>query len=407
MQLPLFIARRYLLSRKKHNAINLVSAISALGVLAGTMAFIIILSIFNGFEQVVMSLFNSFEADLKIVAMEGKTFMPDSVRMEQIRHLDQVAQYHEVVEEMALLRYREKQHIAMLKGVDNAYNRMTGLDTMMYAGSYKVEENPVAQGVMGAGVAYRLGIALQDFQNPVEVFIPDRTADVGDLAASFNSLPLYPSGIFSIQQDIDNKYVLVPVGFLRELLQYSREVTSVEIGLAKGAGVREVKEKIKDILGDQFLVQDRFEQQALLYRIIRSEKWAIFAILAFILLLAVFNVVGSLTMLILEKSKDIAVLQTLGATRGTIRRIFLLEGLQISFWGTLGGLFLGGMMAWLQQRFGFIGIGHAETLVIDAYPVKINPSDFLLIFVTVMTIGLMAAWLPVRRLSDRQLKIKL
>ncbi len=407
MHLPLFIARRYLLSRKKHHAINLVSAISAIGVMGGSIAFILVLSVFNGFEQVVMSLFSSFEPDLKITAIKGKTFVLSEEEKSSILEIEEVAQYQEVVEEMALLRYRQRQHIALLKGVREDFTRTTGLDTMLFAGKFELQEGGIARGVMGAGIAYKLGVNLQDFQNPVEVFLPDRTAGIGEISSSFNHLPMFPAGIFSIQQDIDNKYVLVPVGFMRELLHYNREMTSLELAVSSPAMVNNVKNSVRKLLGDKFRVQDKFEQQELLYRIIHSEKWAIFAILSFILLLAIFNVVGSLTLLILDKRKDIAVLQTLGASNSTIRKIFLLEGLQISFWGNLAGLLIGGTLAFVQQRYGIIGIGQADTLVIDAYPVKINPSDFLLIFAIVMGIGAIAAWLPVRRLSKQYVEIKL
>lgn len=407
MHFPLFIARRYLFSRKKHHAINLVSAISAVGVMGGSIAFILVLSVFNGFEQVVISLFSSFEPDLKITAVKGKTFQLSELEQKRIRQTEGVAVYQEVVEEMALLRYKEKQHIALLKGVQEGYTRMTGMDTMMYAGTFRLSEHEIVRGVMGAGVAYKLGIQLDDFEHPVDVFMPDRTASVGDVASSFSQRPIYPAGIFSIQQDLDNKFVLVPVDFIRDLMHYTSEVTSIELGVTNPAITGRVKNAVKEILGDQYKVQDKFEQQELLYKIIQSEKWAIFALLAFILLLAIFNVVGSLTLLILEKRKDIAVLQTMGASNRTIRRIFLLEGIQISFWGNMAGLLIGGALAYIQQRFGVIGIGQAETLVIDAYPVKIHPGDFLLIFATVTGIGLIASWLPVRRLSKQYIDTKL
>jgi lipoprotein-releasing system permease protein len=218
---------------------------------------------------------------------------------------------------------------------------------------------------------------------------------------------MFPAGVFSIQQDIDNRYALVPLALMRELLDFEHEVTSIELGLQQGASARKIKDQIHHILGKGFVVQDKFEQQALLYRIIRSEKWAIVAILSFILLLAIFNVIGSLTMLILEKKKDIAILQTLGATNRIIRRIFLLEGLQISFVGVMAGLMIGGLLAWIQQTYGLIAIGAAETLVIDAYPVQIHWRDFILIFLVVMSIGWLAAWLPVRRLSAKAVEYKL
>lgn len=407
MRFPFYIARRYLISKKKHNAINLISAISAFGVMGGSLAFILVLSVFNGFEGVVLSLFNAFHAEVRITPAEGKTFTLSAMQQEQIRKIPGVVHYHEVIEEIALLRYRGKQHIASLKGVEEQYGRAAGLDTLMYAGDFEVGTGEMPRGVMGAGVAFKLGIILNDIQNPVSVYMANRHAAPGDMTGAFSVQEIFPAGVFTIQQDIDNRYVMVPLKLMRELLEYDNEVTSVELVLAPGASVRKVKDQLSRQLGDGLVIQDKFEQQALLYRIIRSEKWAIVAILSFILLLAIFNVIGSLTMLILEKKKDIAVLQTLGADNKLIRRIFLLEGVLISFFGVVAGLLIGGLLAWLQQTFGIITIGASETLVIDAYPVKIQWSDFLLIFVVVMGIGLLAAWLPVRRLSAKAVEYKL
>lgn len=407
MYFPLYIARRYLLSRKKHNAINLISAISAFGVMGGSMAFILVLSVFNGFESVVLSLFNSFNPDIRITVAEGKTFYLDDHLAGQIKEMDGVVHYNEVVEEVALLKYMDKQHIATLKGVPDDYQAMSRLDTMIYAGDFILKERGVTRGVLGAGLAYNLGAALQDLRNPVEVYMPSRTANPGDLAGAFTVLNMFPAGIFSIQQDIDNKYGLVPLSFMRSLLHYENEVTAIELGISKNANSKHLKESLKNLLGDKYVIQDKFQQQALLYKIIRSEKWAIFAILSFILVLAIFNVIGSLTMLILEKRKDIAVMQTMGASNSTIRKIFLFEGLQISFFGVVAGLFIGGLLAWLQQTFGIITIGQGATLVIDSYPVKLRWTDFVLVFTTVITIGFIASWLPVRRLSKKHIDYNL
>ncbi len=408
MFFPLYIARRYLLSKKKHNAINLISAISAVGVMGGSLAFIIVLSVFNGFEGVVLSLFNSFQSDIKITAAKGKTFCLTEEQQEKIKAIPGVVHFQDVVEEIALLRYKGKQHIATLKGVGDNYEQMTGLDTMVYAGDFILSSQGIPRGVLGAGVAFKLGVPLYDMENPVEVYMPNRTADIGNVSGSFTMLHLYPAGIISVQQEIDNRYALVPISFVRSLLDYERgEVTSVELGLEPHTGQKKIRSALDRLLGEGYIIQDKFEQQALLYKIIRTEKWAIFAILAFILLLAIFNVVGSLTMLILEKTRDIAVFQAMGANNMSIRRIFLLEGLQISFTGVLAGLTIGGILAWIQQKYGIIPIRHAETLVIDAYPVMVKTTDFILIFATVMTIGFVAAWLPVRRLSKQYIGYKL
>ncbi len=404
---PLYIARRYLLSKKKHNAINLISAISAIGVMGGSMAFILVLSVFNGFEGVVLSLFNAFHPDIRVTAAEGKTFEIDEYMAQEIRGVEGIVHYHEVIEENALLRFREKQHLATLKGVSGYYDEMTGLDTMVYAGNFVVAPGRMPRAVFGSGVAFRLGAIIDVAEHPVEVYMANRFASPGDRLSAFTTREMWPSGVFSVQQEIDNRYVLVPIDLMRDLMAYDNEITSLELGLKPNASTRRIKEQLQQLMGEKYVIQDRFEQQELLYRIIRSEKWAIFAILSFILLLAIFNVVGSLTMLILEKKKDIAILQAMGASNRIIRRIFLLEGLQISFVGVVTGLFIGGLLAWIQQQFGLIGIGVADTLVFDTYPVKIHWADFVLIFFSVMTIGLLAAWLPVRRLSPDVVEFKL
>lgn len=407
MYFPLFVSRRYLLSKKKHNAINLISAISAFGVMGGSMAFIFVMSIFNGFEGVVLSLFNSFHPDIRITATLGKTFILAEQQQERIKEIPGIIHYNEVIEEVALLRYKDKQHIATLKGVSDGYENSSGLDTMIYIGDFILETSDIVRGVVGAGIAYKLGSTVNDFNTPVEVYMPSRTARPGTIIPAFHVKKMFPAGIFSIQQDIDNRYSVVPIGFMRKLLEYDNEVTSVELAIDPSVNKRVIKSELKSILGDDFIVEDRFEQQQLLYKIIRSERWFIFAILSFILLLAIFNIIGCLTMLILEKKKDIAVLRTMGATNRTIREIFLFKGLQISFFGVISGLILGGVVAWLQQQIGFITIGQAETLVIDSYPVKLFVTDFILIFITVMAIGALAAWLPVRRLSKKYVDFNL
>jgi lipoprotein-releasing system permease protein len=404
---PLYIAKRYLFSRKRHNAINWITGISAFGVMGGSIAFILVLSVFNGFEGVVLSLFNAFHADLRITAVEGKTFTLLDEQQQQIRDITDIVHYQEVVEEIALLRFRDNQHLATLKGVGNGYQHMTGLDTLIYAGDYVVSNGRVARGVLGAVVAYRLGAVFDSPEHQVEVYMANRFAAPGDMLSAFTSRELMPSGLFSVQQEIDNKYAIVPVEFMRDLLDYDEEMTSLELGLHPDASPRRVKQQLETILGEDFRIQDKYEQQELLYRIIRSERWAIFAILVFILLLAVFNVIGSLTMLILEKKKDIAVMQSMGASNKIIRRVFLIEGIQISFIGVVLGLLIGGVIAWLQQHYGLVSIGASDTLVIDAYPVKLHWADFMLIFGSVMGIGLLAAWLPVRKLSSDIVDYKL
>jgi len=408
-KLPFFIARRYLFSKKSHNIINIISGISVVGVTVGTMALVIVLSVFNGFESLIVSLFNSFNPALSISVKEGKTFHFDEFPADSIKNIPGVFVMTRVIEENALLKYRNKQYIATIKGVSPEFEVMSGLDTMLIDGTFQLKSENQSHIILGAGVAYYLHASIADPLNPVTVFVPRREGNIGtSMEKAFNSRNIFPSAIFSIQQDFDIKYAVVPIDFARELLEYDDEVTAVELGLSAGADQNKIQREIKRILGEKYDIKNRFEQQVLLYKIMKSEKWAIFFILTFILIIATFNVIGSLTMLILEKKKDIAILHSMGASKQLIKRIFLFEGIMISIGGALTGLILGGIISWLQQQFGFISLGSGTgTFVIDAYPVQIKLTDFIMVFVTVVSIGLIAAWYPVNQLSKKHIDHKL
>lgn len=398
MNVPLYIARRYLISKKSHQIINIISAISVAGVTIGTMALVIVLSVFNGFQDLVVTLFNSFNPDLQITAVAGKTFIPDSLAVHRIRQVPGVISLAEVLEENALMKYRDKQYIVTLKGVPADYGSMSRLDTMTVEGRFILHSENTDFTVLGYGVAYYLDARLNDYLNPISVFVPARSAAPGS-AESFRQEVIFPSGFFSIQQDFDVKYALVPIGFARNLLDYSREVTSLEIKILPGSDAQAIKKQAEALMGGNFTVKDRFEQQEFIYKIMKSEKWAIFLILAFILLIATVNVIGSLSMLILDKRKDIAVLRSLGAGERTIRRIFLTEGLFISFAGAILGMVLGAVVCWIQMRFGIVKLGSPDsTFVVSAYPVSMQPVDFILVFLTVIAIGFLAAWYPVHNI---------
>jgi len=409
VNLPLHIARRYLISRKSHNIINVISGISVMGIMVGTMALIVVLSVFNGFESLVSSLYNSFNPDLEITVREGKTFTLEQVQAEKISEISGVIHLTEVVEETALLKNGPRQYIARMKGVSEEFNQMTAIDSAIIDGEYALQYGQKACGVFGAGVSYHLGVIPEDFVDPIGIYVPSRTADFKPgLEQPFNQGKVIPSGVFSIQQDFDLSIVLVPIWFARELLEYKDEVTALEIGIDQTVDVQDVKSDIQALLGEGFSVKDRYEQEELLYKIMNAEKWMIFLILAFILMIATFNVIGSLSMLIIDKQKDIAVLHSLGAGSTLIKRIFLLEGLLISFTGALAGLVLGGLISWIQQEFGIIKLGQGEGFfIINAYPVEVRAMDFLYVFVTVFVIGYFAAWLPARRISRKYLSQKL
>ncbi len=405
MNLSFYIARRYLLGKKSQNAINIISAISVLGVATGTMALVIVLSVFNGFDRVVKSLFNTFDPDIEVSAVEGKTFTPDPGMTRSIAALPGVEAVSRVIEENVLLLYGEKQHIATIKGVDELYTEVTGIDSMVYEGEMKLKDANRSYAVVGQGVAYSLRVGLA-FIDPLFVYTIDRKSRI-NMAQPEESIRrdfLYPSGIFSIEQDFDSRYLITSIDFVRELLSYDREVSFLEIKLDPAYPTDKVQEEIVLLTGEEFHVKNRQQQNELFYKVMRSEKWAIFLILTFILVIASFNIIGSLSMLIIDKKKDMVTLRNLGASNRLIGNIFLVEGWLISAVGSIVGILLGAGFSWLQQRFGLIKLSGSGTFIIDAYPVWIEGWDILLIWITVLLIGWIAARYPVAQISRKYLR---
>lgn len=397
MNLPFHIAWRYLKSKKSHNVINIISGISVAGVAIGTMALIVVLSVFNGFEGLVISLFNTFDPPLKVTPALGKTFHSTAYPWGKIQQLNGINFQTGVIEEKALLKYGKQQFLATLKGVDSSYTSWTNLDSMITEGSLMLKYKGEPLAIPGQGIAYYLGIHLEDFQAFIEVYAPRRTAQIGASPENaFQRMDIRPSGIFSVQQDFDTKYMIVPLSFTRELFEYNDELTSVEISLSPNADMDELQSAIKKQLGNDFVVKNRFEQQETLYQVMHSEKYAIFMILSFIILIATFNVIGSLSMLILDKSKDISVLYALGANNKLVKRIFMTEGILVSFSGALIGMFLGALVCIVQQKFGLVKINaEGGSFLISAYPVLMQLKDFIFVFLVVSFIGILAAWFPV------------
>ena len=403
MRLSFYIAKRYLFARKSRNAINIISGISVAGVSVGTMALIIILSVFNGLEGMVSTIFNTFDPEIKITAAEGKVFNPVREKLARLDSLDGIAAYSMTLEENALLRYEEKQYIAAVKGVDDNYPSVTGLDSSMVDGEFRLRSpGGRPEAVIGAGVANFLGLNI-NFIAPLQIWVPRRTGSVNlDPEDAFIKKFIAPSGVFQIEQDFDSRYVLIPIGFARDLLEYDTEVSSIEIKTDGSADADELKSSVKKIFGPDFIVKDRLEQQAIFYKVMRTERLAIFIILTLILLIASFNIIGSLTMLIIEKERDIEILKSLGADNTLIRRIFIFEGWLISIIGAIAGLLLGFIICWLQQRFGFIKL-NGETMIMKSYPIVLKLKDFITVPATVLLIGYWAAWYPVRYLTKKYL----
>lgn len=405
MKLSLYIARRYLFAKKSRNAINIISAISVAGVTIGTMALIIVLSVFNGLEEMVRSIFGTFDPDIVITINEGKVFVPDQEMVYHLTSIEGVEDYSLVLEENALLKYGDKQYIATVKGVEDSYSRITGLDSVMWDGEFLLRgESGREFAVVGQGVANNLGIGL-NFINPINIYVPRRTGSASSINISnaFIRKFIFPSGIFNIEQEFDSKYIFIPINMMRELLEYETEVSAIEVKLDPLADVGGVQKNIEERFGSQFSVRNKYQQHEIFYKVMKSERLAIFFILSFILLIASFNIIGSLTMLIIEKEKDIGILRSLGADKPLIRKIFVFEGWMISLFGALTGLLLGILICWLQMQFGLVKL-QGETLIIDSYPVVIKTGDIIMVAGTVLIIGYWAAWYPVRYLSRKFLK---
>jgi lipoprotein-releasing system permease protein len=401
MNLPFYISKRYLFSKKSQNVINIISGISVVGVATGTMALIVILSVFNGFDELIKSLYSTFDPEIKITLSQGKTFSPSTPAFTDIRNHRNVLHFSEVLEENVLLRYGDRQYIATMKGVDDEFVNVTGIDTMIIEGDFILMDKNRPYAVIGQGVAYYLGVGLT-FLNPINIYSIKRTGNIPmNPEQAISRKFIFPSGIFSIEQEHNIRYIIVPISFARELLGYQDEVSDIELKLRPGTDIELLQKEIKQIIGNEFLVQNRNDQNALFYRIMKSEKWAIFFILTFILIVASFNIIGSLTMLILDKKEDITTLRNLGASNSLISRIFLMEGWMISILGAIIGLLIGSLVAWLQARFGFIKLSGSGSFIIDSYPVVYKFPDVLKVFFTVIFIGFLAAWYPVRYISRK------
>ncbi len=405
MNFPFFIAKRYFIAKKSQNVINIITKIAITGVAIGTMALIVVLSAFNGIEDLVLSLFNSFDPQIRITVKEGKTFDASSSVFYDIKKMDGIAHFTEVLEENVLLKYKDKQTISIIKGVSSEFIPMNRMDTMITDGEFVLNYDSVDYTVLGQGIAYNLGVNLLNYTEPIQVYAPKRSKKTSmNPEDAFKNLSILPSGTFSIQHDFDSKYIIVPLTFARELLDYSNQVTAVEISLTQNTNTKEIQNKIQSLLGENFEVKDRYQQHDFLYKIMKSEKWAVFLILSFILIIATFNVIGSLTMLIIDKKKDLKILWNMGASTSLIRKIFFIEGLFISLSGAVIGLVAGLLVCLAQIHFKIITL--QGSFVMEAYPIKLEVTDFVLVLLTVFIIGAFAAWLPAKQITQKHLPMK-
>ena len=407
MNFPFYIARRYLFSKKSHNAINVISAISVCGVALATLALVCTLSVFNGFQDLVASFFTAFDPELKITAVQGKVFDGQDPAVRQLRGWPEVAVYSESVEDNAMVQYQDRQAMVVIKGVEDNFDRLTPIDSILFGRGEPLLHDEVAHyAIPGIQLLSTLGTSIR-FLDPLEVYAPKRGAKVNlaNPAASFTTGSLFSSGlVFAVNQEkYDASYILTSIGFARRLFQYTTEVSSIGLKLQPGTDIDALQQRIQKAVGDKYKVENRYEQQADTYRIMEIEKLISYLFLTFILMIACFNVIGSLSMLIIDKRDDVETLRHLGASDRQITRIFLVEGRMISSFGALAGIVPGLLLSWLQQTYGLISLGNSGAFVVDAYPVSVHATDVVLVFVTVLAVGFLSVWYPVQYLSKRLL----
>lgn len=407
MNFPFFIAKRYLFSKKSHNAINVISAISVCGVALATLAMVCTLSVFNGFQDMVATFFTAFDPQIKITSVKGKVFDGSEPVFAEIRTMPEVAVYSESVEDNAMVQYKGRQAMAVIKGVEDNFDNLTPIDSILFGrGELILHDEVVDYAIPGLQLLSTLGTGIR-FLDPLEIYAPKRGSriNMSNPMSSFVSGQLFSSGLtFTVNQEkYDASYIITSISFARRLFQYTNEVSAVNLRLTPDADENTVIKKLKEKLGDDFRVQNRYEQQADTFRIMEIEKLISYIFLTFILMIACFNVIGSLSMLIIDKKNDVQTLRNLGASDSQIVRIFLFEGRMISFIGAVSGVIIGLALCLIQQEYGIISLGTAGSFIVDAYPVSVHAWDVVLVFATVLIVGFISVWYPVRYLSRRLL----
>lgn len=408
MNWTLFFARRYLFSRKSHHAINIISAISVVGVAVATAAMVCTLSVFNGFQDLVADLFTAFDPQLRVSMAKGTVADISDPRLLQVKQMPQVAVFTPVVEDQALVVRGGRQTVVTIKGVDDNYMQQAGLDKLLYGdGSFVLHADVLEYGVLGIQLANQLGLGTS-FADPLQVYAPRKgeRVNMANPLSSFNHDELQSPGVvFMVRQSkYDANYIITSIGFAQRLFDRPGKLTAVELRLKGGTDIQEAKRQVQQLLGPDFLVQDRYEQQEDVFRIMLVEKFISYLFLTFILLVACFNIVGSLSMLMIDKKADVVTLRSMGADKGRISSIFMHEGRLISLVGAVAGILVGVLLCWLQQTFGFVSMGSsAGSFIVEAYPVSVHAIDILLVFVTVVVVGWLTVFFPVRYLQNRLL----
>ena len=406
MNLAFYIARRYLFAKKSHNAVNVISSVSVCGVVVATIAMVCTLSVFNGFRELIATSFSVFDPDLKIAPVEGKVFDPMTDEMKKVCELPEIQLYCGVLEENALVRYDDRQEISVLKGVDSTFRHLVQIDSAIWDGEFILSEDDVNYAVLGIGLATSLGVN-PAFAYPMEILMPERIGNF-NIANPINHVVIeyaYIGGVYRVdQQAYDERFMLLSIDVLRSMLSYEKEVSSLELKLVPDADVSSVKKKISNLIGSGFTVKDRYEQQEASFKMVQIEKWVSFLMLSFILVLALFNMVGSLAILMIEKEDDVYKLRSMGADNRLINRIFLFEGWMISLLGAFVGVIIGVILCFLQQHFGLVSIGDtAGMFIIDAYPVIVEAMDVIIVLITVLSIGFLAVLYPVHYIGKKWL----
>lgn len=408
MNFPFYIARRYLFSKKSTHAINVISAISAIGVAVATMALVVTLSVFNGFHDMVASFFTSFDPQLKITPTEGKTVPADDPILTKIKKLSAVEVATETLEDQALAVYGDRQAMVMIKGVEDNFDSLTHIGSILVGqGDFELHAAGMSYGTLGIRLAETLGTGY-NYPTPIKIFAPKREGqlNMANPTDGFVEDELYSPGVlFCVKQSkYDKNYIITDIGFARRLFDGQGMLSSLELRLKPGSNFDRVKDEIKSIAGDKYYVRDRFEQQDDTFKIMKIEKLMAYIFLTFILVVACFNIIGSLSMLIIDKKDDVVTLRNLGASDRKIVRIFLFEGRMISAIGAVVGIAVGLLLCWLQQRFGLVGLGRSSgSFVVDSYPVSVHPEDIIVIFITVLAVGFISVWYPVRYFAKRLL----
>ena len=409
MNFPFYIARRYLFSKKSTHAINVISSISVVGVAVATMALVVTLSVFNGFHDLVASFFTQMDPQLKVTPVKGKTALADDPILIRIRQLPEVEVATECLEEQALAVYGNRQQMVKVKGVEDNFNQLTHIQEILEGdGSFELHAADMHYGIPGLGVAYQLGLGYT-YDHPLKIYAPRREGqlNITNPTEGFVEDELYSPGVvFCMKQGkYDKNYILTSLAFTRHLFDLEGRLSSLELRLKPGSDFERVKRQMEEIAGDQFYVQDRYEQQNDTFRIMKVEKLIAYVFLTFILVIACFNIIGSLSMLIIDKKEDVVTLRNLGASERQIIHVFLFEGRLISAIGAVIGVVVGLLLCWVQQQYGIVRLGSSEgSFVVDAYPVSVHPWDIVLVFFTVLAVGFLSVWYPVRYFSRRLLK---